>query len=213
MYSDLQHTIGFTFADKQLLQLALTHASCAGDNYERLEYLGDALLDFLVGEALFRAHPDWPEGKLTVERAALVSNERLADVFSSLSLRTYIKAINLAAKPSKKVCANFVESLLGAIYLDANGGLQEARRFVETYILCDEHEAFDYVSAILHEFSVHYPTGKICKAQDVGDVHHPLFSVSVVLDGATIGQGVSQSKKNAAKIACKEAWQHLTKEQ
>ena len=203
----LQQAIGYRFADPALLQLALTHSSCAGDNYERLEFLGDALLDFAIGHYLYAAHPDWAEGMLTVQRAALVSNEHLAGVFDALSLRRYIVATNLLAKPSLKVRANFVESLVGAIYID--GGMAAAQAFIDRFILADQRDSFDYVSAIQHLFRVQYPTGTIGEAQDIGDIHTPLFAVTVYLDGQPIGYGQAASKKNAKKEACRLAWQHL----
>ena len=203
----LQQDIGYTFANPALLRLALTHSSCEGANYERLEFLGDALLDFAVGEHLYVAHPDWTEGMLTVQRASIVSNEYLACVFDSLCLRRYITATNLLAKPSLKVRANFVESLVGAIYLD--GGMAAVGAFIQAHILADKRDYFDYVSAIQHLFRVQYPTGVIAEAEDLGDIHNPMFGVSVYVEGRLIGYGRAASKKNAKKAACRQAWQAM----
>ncbi len=127
----LEELLGHRFADRELLTTALAHASHAheageGRGNERLEFLGDAVLDLVVAELLYHAHPDWPEGDLTRARAALVNRDALAACARLLDLGRFIKLGRTeqlsagADKPS--ILANCFEALVGALYLDAGLG-------------------------------------------------------------------------------------------
>ncbi len=124
-------TVDHDFADPGLLALALTHASTgkARDN-ERLEFLGDAALDLVIAEELYRDHPDLPEGDMTELKAWIVSRRSLADAARQLGLEDSVQVGRGLDRRSlsRSVLANLFEALLGAIYLDA--GLDAARRFV-----------------------------------------------------------------------------------
>lgn len=111
---------GYNFKDKTLFDRAMTHASLSADNYQRLEFLGDALLDLVVGEYLFR-HCSEGEGKLTVLRAHYVGENYLAEVFDRLGLGEFVKfGKSYKGEISKSIKCDIVESLIGAIYLDSN---------------------------------------------------------------------------------------------
>ena len=131
--SGLEKSIGYTFHDKKLLRRAFIHASAdAGESYERLEFLGDAVLALAVSEHLFFEKPEDHEGVLTKCRAALVNETALAEVARSLGFSEYLtlgrgeRNSGGADKPS--IQADVVEALIGAVYLD--GGFEKAKRLV-----------------------------------------------------------------------------------
>jgi len=125
--------IDHDFRDSALLELALTHSSTGRKpNNERLEFLGDAVLDLVVAETFYRAHPDLNEGALTEFKAEVVSRRSLAEAAKRLELHREVH-LGPGLKPRglpRSVLANIFEALLGAIYLDS--GLEAARRYVET---------------------------------------------------------------------------------
>lgn len=134
---ELEEALGHPFRDPALLELALTHSSSAQEggrapNNDRLEYLGDAVLDLAVAHALFAAHPDWPEGDLTWTRAALVRTESLAEKARALRLGEHVrlgKSERLGQGADKaSILANVFEAVVGALYLD--GGLEPVRALV-----------------------------------------------------------------------------------
>ncbi|OIP25979.1 MAG: ribonuclease III, partial [Dehalococcoidia bacterium CG2_30_46_9] len=138
-WEDCEKSLGVSFANKSLLKQALTHSSYINENpdfvllgNERLEFLGDAILDFIVAEKLYKEFPELPEGKLTAIRASLVCRDALTEVASSLGLGDYLllgrgeEASKGRTKPSN--LANAMEAVIGAIYLDQ--GLVKAKKFV-----------------------------------------------------------------------------------
>ncbi len=123
--------LGYSFKNGKLLEQALTHASAGTPTYERLEFLGDRVLNLLVARMLHEAYPDAPEGELSKRHAALVRQDTLVDVAGSLGVAAVMhvgKGEN-AAKPS--ILADAVEAVLGAMYLD--GGLEPAEALVRTH--------------------------------------------------------------------------------
>lgn len=124
----IEEKLGYHFKDGKLCDRALTHASKSTENYERLEFLGDSILDFLVGEYLFKASSEG-EGFLTVTRSHFVSENYLSQIFDKLNLQEDIK-LGKSMKNSvpKAVKADVIESIIAAIYLD--GGLAQARKFI-----------------------------------------------------------------------------------
>jgi ribonuclease-3 len=130
--SELESVLGHRFRDRELLELALTHRSVGRANNERLEFLGDAILDFVVSTELYRRFPEMREDELTLVRAALVRKETLADVARELSLGEYLR-LGQGVKRSAgfrldSILADGLEALVGAIYLD--GGVRRAIVFV-----------------------------------------------------------------------------------
>ena len=128
----LQHPLGHEFRDIALLECALTHRSCGPNNNERLEFLGDAVLGFIVGDELFRRCPRAAESRLTVMRAALVRREALAVIGRQLGLSEYLRVGHGERKGGvvqrDSVLADAVEALLGAVFIDA--GYAAAQAFV-----------------------------------------------------------------------------------
>ena len=206
-YQRLYDKIGYTFADEAVLRLALTHSSCGSENYERLEFLGDALLDFAVGEYLYRLYPDKAEGELTKLRAQVVSNAVLAGVFDSLDLVGYIISQNLPTSHlSEKTRANFIESILAAIYLD--GGMDVAVRFIQKFICCANQAFADYVSKLYEHCAINKLTLDV-KETSVGTVKKPRFAVAIAVDGVTLAECTGDSIKHAKQAACQKALKAL----
>ena len=120
----LEQVLGYPFNDKGLLLLALTHRSCGSRNNERLEFLGDSVLNHIVAEALFHRFPDAREGELSRMRASLVQGETLAEVARELGLGEYLKLGSGEMKSGghrrASILADALESILGAILMDAN---------------------------------------------------------------------------------------------
>jgi ribonuclease-3 len=140
--------LGYGFADPALLDAALTHRSAGRANYERLEFLGDAVLNFAVAVLVFHAHPDADEGDLSRYRASLVSGESLADVATRLGLGNQLRLGSGELKTGGfrrgSILADSLEALFGAVYLD--GGLDAARGVIERLFagrLADLPEARD----------------------------------------------------------------------
>ena len=132
----LQRKLGYTFRDQELMLLALTHRSFAGRNNERLEFLGDAILNFIAGEALFERFPQAREGQLSRLRARLVKGETLAVLARGFDLGEYLRLGSGELKSGgfrrESILADALEALIGAIYLDA--GMEAARERVLAWL-------------------------------------------------------------------------------
>lgn len=125
----LSKIIGYTFRDPDLLQMAMSHRSVDGANYERLEFLGDAILSFLMAEILFLKYPNAQEGELSRLRANFVKGETLAEVARELGLGQYLRLgageLKSGGRDRSSILADAVEAVLGALYLD--GGIELCR--------------------------------------------------------------------------------------
>ena len=127
-----QEQIGYQFQQPQLLQLALTHRSFGANHNERLEFLGDSLLNFIIGHALYEQFPDAKEGELSRLRALLVKGETLTDIARELALGSKLRLGSgerkAHAEPRASILADAVEALIGAVYLDSD--LESTRKLV-----------------------------------------------------------------------------------
>ena len=199
--TSIEKKIGYTFKDKKLLTTALTHGSYAhlhgGDSYERMEYLGDALLDFIVAEALYRRFPEADEGELTKRRIALVSEQPLAAASRRLGLEGEIRV--LAHHMGRdSVLSDVFESLTAAVYLD--GGQEPARKFVLGALsdVSEENgDERDEKSALYEE----YGQERVCFVEEgrEGPAHRPSFTMALYIDGRRVAQAEGPSKKEAEK--------------
>ena len=218
----LEEKLGYRFANRALLENALTHSSYANENRakgvqsnERLEFLGDSVLGMVVADYLYRTHPDLPEGDLTRTRAALVCEESLAEVAQVLELGAYLKlgkgeeAGGGRTRPS--ITADAVEAVLAAVYLD--GGIGSARKLIQRFILDKEEEksaSRDYKTAL--QELVQRESGQVLQYHLTGEEgpdHDKRFFVEVTLNGAPIGAGQGRSKKEAEQMAAQAAIEKL----
>jgi len=221
--SPIEKEIGYVFRNKALLEQALTHRSRSVNgekSYERLEFLGDAVLAFIVAEILFEKYPDKSEGELTMHRSALVNGNALARVGSKLGIEKAViveKGLNLKNPPTlHKLLASIVESLIGAIYLDR--GLRPARKFVQRWIIPSTAEGkvvsnFNYKGRLFEycqKNGRNLPVFKVLRVS--GPDHAKKYEVAVYINGQKMGYGVGRQKRNAEQKAAHEALQKLMPE-
>ncbi|MEG2000441.1 MAG: ribonuclease III [Evtepia sp.] len=215
----LEGKIGYKFRLPNLLENALTHSSYANEHREqgipsneRLEFLGDSILGFVVAEHLYRTRPDLPEGDLTRIRAALVCENSLVEVARRLELGTYLKLgkgeQGGGGRERPSIQADAVEAMLAAVYLD--GGIGPVRQLINTLILELEDEKAaagrDYKTAL--QELVQRESGKSLSYHLTGESgpdHAKLFFMNVLLNGEPIGSGQGKSKKEAEQAAAKAA--------
>ena len=133
----LQTTLAYQFKNSQLLKQALTHRSFCADNNERLEFLGDALLDLIVGESLFNQHPDADEGNLSRLRSSIVNKSALAGIGREWNLGEHMLLgageLKSGGRSRESILADTVEAVVAAVYLD--GGLAACRKLVDAWTL------------------------------------------------------------------------------
>lgn len=217
----LEERIGVRFNNLDLLKEALTHRSYLNErpnwpvpHNERLEYLGDAVLELVVSEKLFRRYPDFPEGQLTVVRAALVNYQILGKVAADIGLNEFMlmskgeRGDNPRAK--EVILANAFEALVGAIYLDQ--GIGPVSKFVDEFLM---DKAEDIVSTksykdpksalqeLIQEKLRETPTYEVLAEQ--GPAHERTFTVGVKFGGQVVAKGIGNSKQEAELEAAKKA--------
>lgn len=215
-----QH-LRYSFKNKELLKVALTHRSCSTDlkcNYERLEFLGDSILGFVIAEHLFLIHAG-KEGILTAEKQRLVSTEPLANAAKMLKLDEYIalskdlRQNGFANGISKTVLENVYEAVIAAIYLDR--GLTECKTFIQKTLLINEKDSLktkNYI-AELQEYTQANKLGTPVyeTISQIGPSHEPSFKMAVIINGEQIALGVGGSKKIANRQAAELALKKLRK--
>ncbi len=195
--------INYEFKDGSLLNRALTHSSFSEENYERLEFLGDSILDFVVGEYFFK-HCDENEGKLTVLRSCYVSENYLAHLFDKLKLKKFVKlGKSYQGEISKAVKADIVEAIIGAIYVD--GGISKAKNFIfENFDLENYKNINDenYKSKLQELVQGNFK----CKMEYVTIPNDEKgFSSKFYMDEDEIAEGQGSTKQQAEQMAAKNA--------
>ncbi len=216
--SELEKLIGYEFKDKKLLKQALTHSSYANEqkinksgDYERLEFLGDAVLEVVSSEFLFHKYPDLPEGKLTKLRASMVCEPSLAICARDLDLGSYILLgkgeESTGGRNRESITSDVMEAIIGAIFLD--GGMEKAKAHIERFVLSDlEDKALFYDSKSTLQEVLQGELRKdfeyILNAER-GPEHDKEFDVSVIVDGKVLGNGKGRTKKAAEQQAAYQA--------
>ncbi len=223
--SQLEKRINYSFKNSKILQEALTHRSYLNENprqgtshNERLEFLGDAVLELAVTEDLYARFPQYEEGTLTSLRAALVNYQMLASIGRAIELEKFIRLSRGEAKDLGRarevILANAMESLIGAIYLDS--GYPSARAFVFAIVMPNLQEVMDKglykdAKSLLQEkvqadFKL-TPTYKLI--EEKGPDHNKIFNMGVYFGEKLIAQGDGQSKQEAEVVAAKNALESL----
>lgn len=213
-----QTKIGYTFKNQDTLKLALTHSSYGNEVYhdkhhnnERLEFLGDAVLELSVSEYLFEKYSSQPEGELTKMRASIVCEPTLAICARDIGLPEMIylgKGEELTGGRFRdSITSDAMEAVLGAVYLD--GGIECARMYVDKYILNDieNKKLFVDSKSILQErVQAIYKDGpEYVPAGESGPDHCKQFRAEVCVRGKVIGEGVGRTKKAAEQQAAYNA--------
>ncbi len=212
----LEDRIGYHFHDQSLLQTALTHKSFANEyhlhevpNYERLEFLGDAILEYIASEELYYRYPELSEGVLTKKRASLVCEYTLSRVSRELGYGNHVRLSNgerrTGGKDRPSILCDMFESVLGAIYLD--GGMEEAKKYVERHLFTDlEHKTlFTDAKTILQEYA--QKKGLIPEYPLLGTSgpdHARIYTVAVRIGDTTYATATGGSIKGAQMEAAHE---------
>ncbi len=215
---ELQGIIGYTFKQEGLLRQALTHSSFANEKHmkklsdnERLEFLGDAVLEVVSSEFLFENYPKMPEGDLTKLRASIVCEPTLALCTREINLGEYLflgKGENqTGGRERKSILSDALEAVIGAIYLD--GGFEPAKAFIHRFILTDiEHKKLFYDSkTILQEVvqgNYNDPLHYVLIAEE-GPDHDKSFRVAAMIGNKPVGEGCGHTKKAAEQEAAYQA--------
>ena len=211
---DLEIRIGYFFKDKELFRQALTHKSFVNEqlikreiSYERLEYLGDAVLDLIASEYLMDTYPEMAEGDLTKARAQIVCEPALANSARQLNLGQYFRLGKGEARSGGhdrvSILADVTEAIIGAIYRDS--GLLAAKDFVTKFVLFEsaKREWFLDSKSTIQEFVIKNGLGHLrYELESVsGPEHDKVFSIDLYLDGMKLSNGSGRSKKNAEQKA------------
>jgi len=218
-FKELEESLNYTFKDPKLLDEALTHKSFTKEyNNERLEFLGDAVLDLIVGEYLYEKFPKTAEGNLSKLRASLVNEKGFEKLAKLLNLGKFIRISqaeeNNKGRTKSSILANGFEAVMGAIYLES--GLDKVKEIVlkllhKAYPKIDLDSVFKDYKTTLQEitqarFGV-IPKYTVIKA--TGPDHKKEFTVEVSIDDKVIDSAVGNSKKEAQQNAAKKALDKL----
>ena len=219
MYRKLEEGVGYIFRNPALLELALTHSSYANErraegcrDNERLEFLGDSILGFLVASKLYRNFPDRPEGELTKLRADLVCETNLAAAAAEIRLGDFLRLGSgeeqTGGRTRSSITSDAMESVIAAAYLD--GGLDAAEQIIDRLILKNgfvaDRRSIDYKTHFQElvqrqkDQTIHYVL-----VGESGPDHDKHFTVKALLNGKIVGQGTGSSKKRAEQDAAKNA--------
>ncbi len=221
--SELEKKLGYTFRDPELLALALTHSSWSNERglghkgcNERLEFLGDSILGFVVAEALYSAYGDKPEGEMTRLRAELVCEASLVESAEPLGLGEQLRLSKGEAmggghqRPS--MIADAFEAVLAAIYLD--GGEEAARAFLGRTILpkikkaaAAKHDYKTLLQEAVQRLGISAPTYRM--SGESGPDHRKVFTAQVLYGGEVAGEGSGFSKKEAEQAAAQAAYERF----
>ena len=211
---ELENRIGYHFTDRELLRQALTHSSFLNEqkihkskDYERIEFLGDAVLEMVSSDFLYHRYPEMPEGQLSKLRASMVCEKALAFCARDLELGQYLilgKGEDATGgRQRESIIADVMESITGAIFLDS--GLEEARKFIFSFILNDleDKQLFVDSKSRLQELvqgkyhdEVHYEL-----IGQSGPDHDKVFEVQVWMGDRLLGTGSGRNKKLAEQQA------------
>jgi ribonuclease-3 len=228
LLEELEAELGYSFQDSELLKQALTHSSHAheqnsGADNEQLEFLGDAVLGFVVSDLLYRAHPTLTEGQLSKLKGFFVSAANLVKYAEQLRLGQYLHLgkgeEKTGGRTKQALLVDGFEAILGAIYLD--GGLDPARslisRFFESQIgeigdaatqLSDFKTALQQLLQSRSAAPVHYHL-----VSESGPDHQKLFTIEIVSGSKTFARGIGLTKKAAEQAAARQALQKLTEKE
>lgn len=221
---ELENRIGYRFKDKSLLKQAVTHSSFTNEqkinklkHYERLEFLGDAVLELVSSEFLFKEYPQLQEGQLTKLRASMVCEPALAFCARDIELGKFMLLgkgeESTGGRERDSLTSDVMEAVIGAIFLD--GGMERAKEHIYRFVLSDlENKQLFYDSKTnLQEYvqgtlkkELHYDL-----VEESGPEHDKLFKVEVVVDGAVLGKGQGRTKKAAEQQAAYKALLDLKK--
>ncbi len=216
--NECEKKIEYCFQNKLLLKQALTHSSFVNEqrikklpDYERLEFLGDAVLELTSSDFLFRHFPDVKEGELTKRRASIVCGFSLAQCMEKIGLGEYILMgkgeETTGGRHKENILSDVLEAIIGAVYLD--GGFEKAVAFIHRCVLSDfeDRRLFSDSKTLLQEY-VQKEKGAVLDyalVDEYGPDHNREFVVEARVNGRTVGKGIGKTKKSAEQQAAYEA--------
>lgn len=224
--NELEEKIGYQYKDKTLLEQALTHSSFANEqkinkskNYERLEFLGDAVLELVSSDFLFKTNPDMPEGKLTRTRASMVCEPALAYCARDLELDKFIRLGKgeemTGGRYRDSIISDVMEAVIGSLYLD--GGFAVAHDFIHRFILSDlENKILFYDAKTVLQEIIQQTPGNVLSYElisEEGPDHNKSFCVEVNINGKALTQGCGRTKKAAEQQAAYDAILYFRKQE
>jgi len=215
-FTEFEEKIGYSFKDKSLLELALTHSSYANENKlkknnERFEFLGDSVLGFVTAEYLFSEYKNRPEGEMTKLRAAVVCEKSLFKFAEQIDLGKYILLgrgeDSTGGRNRPSVVSDAFEAVVAAIYLD--GGIDAAKSYILKFIkdAIKKEASFKDNKSLLQE-EIQKVKGNTLSYEEVGEEgpdHDKTFVFRVLLNGNVVGEGKGKSKKEAEQNAAGNA--------
>lgn len=214
----LEEKIGYQFMNKSLLRQALTHSSYANEqkinksgDYERLEFLGDAVLEMVSSDYIYRQNPDMTEGKMTKFRSSIVCEPALAFCAREIGLEQYILLgkgeETTGGRGRDSIISDVMEAVIGAIYLDS--GIEEARAYIHRVVLSDlEHKQLFYDAKTILQEEVQKENKGTLRYELIredGPEHDKIFVVDAMIGDVKVGSGTGHSKKAAEQKAAYEA--------
>lgn len=213
MNKEVEKIIGYTFRDGALLERALTHSSAGRDNYQKLEFLGDSVVGYVVARKLYEMFPDEGEGVLTRLRARVVSEKPLAAAADEKGLSAFIRLGEAETKAGvgghSSVKSDVVEAVAAAICLD--GGMEAAARFVLSFLGAEMERvesnpyARDAKTALNEYAQKHGVVVEYVELERTGAPHEPEYVFAVSVGGRVRGEGSGKSKRAAQQAAAKNA--------
>ncbi len=225
-FTFFEETIKYTFNNKNLLKTALTHSSYANENHmrreasnERLEFLGDAVLEIITSDFLYHNYPSLPEGELTKKRASIVCEQTLALCANEIGLGSYLnlgKGEELTGgRERNSIISDAMEAVIGSIYLD--GGFASAKEFIEKFILSDieSKQLFFDSKTILQELIQSWHIDDLLEyvlVREEGPDHNKSFVVEAHLGEKVLSTGIGKTKKAAEQDAAYKGMLKLREE-
>lgn len=224
-WRQLEFAIDYTIRDVELFRQAFKHRSYLSvsnesrvESYERLEFLGDAVLSLVTATRLYEKFPNEDEGELTKNKSCLVNKHILAERARRLRLGDYLYLSDgedrSGGRDRSSILSDILESLIGAIYLD--GGFSAACRFVDRHVLFDVEQQLSDHATVNHKGellelaqSMNWGLPHYAVTEEVGPEHSKLFTVQVSVRDATYGIGKGSTKKSAEQMAAMEALRKL----
>ncbi len=214
---ELEGNIGYVFDNKELCYNALTHSSYASENglsyennNERLEFLGDAVLELISSDAIFKEHPHIKEGQMTRMRAGLVCEKSLADCARDINLGKFLRLgngeVNFGGCDKDSILSDAFEAVIGAIYID--GGIKQVSSFIERFVLCkeDQWSGNDHKTLLQETIQARgNNTIEYKLIKESGPDHNKSFEFACLIGGVEMGRGKERSKKKAQQKAAYSA--------
>lgn len=199
------------FKNEELINTALTHSSYANEHntisYERLEFLGDAILELLMSEYLYK-NTELPEGKMSKIRSGYVCENALFEYSKEIDLKSYIKIGNSITEPNKAVIADTLEAVIAVVYLE--NGIDTVRNLFDKLIVpninLEDDFLHDYKSLLQEMVQTDRKSLEYVLVDETGPAHDKTFKVNVLIEGMVFGTGSGKTKKEAEQNAAKDAY-------